>query len=72
MKQSFSKWQRVKLDFLVSELSNVAFRHFCDSGFEVWRHKVKSDCYRVTLDGDVEHVILDDATLAEVVEFLEE
>lgn len=72
MKQLFNKWQRVKLAFLVSELSSAAFRRFCSNGFEVWRHKVKSDCYRVTLDGDVEHVILDDATLAEVVEFLEE
>lgn len=68
----YGKWQRVGTDIFVSELNLVAFRRFCDSSFVVWRHKVKNDCYRISLDEDVEHVILDDATFAEIVAFLDE
>lgn len=69
---SYCKWQRVGLDPFVTALTNAAFRRFCDSSFEVWRHKVKDDCYRVTMNSSVENVMLDEVTFKEVIEFLED
>ena len=72
MKNVYSKWQRLNLDPFVPVLSNGAYFRYCDSSMQVWKHKVKSDCYRVTVDQNVEDVLLDEVTFEEVVEFLED
>lgn len=72
MKNVYSKWQRQGLDPFVLALSNGAYRRYCDSSVQVWKHKVKNDCYRVTVDQNVENVLLDEVTFEEVVEFLED
>ncbi|MBP3458513.1 MAG: hypothetical protein J6K58_04835 [Lachnospiraceae bacterium] len=68
----YSKWKRLGLNSFVTALSNGAFRRYCDSSVEVWKHKVRENCYRVTISNNVDDVILDNATWGEVIECLEE
>lgn len=67
----FNKWKKVRLDELISVLSNSGFRSYCDSDSQVWQNVVTGK-YRITVNGNLEDDFVDGLeTLEEVAEYLE-
>lgn len=67
----FNKWKKVNLDELTPVLSNSGFRRYSDSSSQVWQNVVTGR-YRITVNGNLDDVFIDDLeTLEEVAEYLE-